>query len=124
MTTELGPACDLSPLPSGHWTVVNDGGGAIGRTACLGRWRRRRALGKLLSVLRLFKAAFTFNQPLEYILWKVERRSGLRALVFWLLTARVGLVGPGIATVTLYAVMLAGTALVVRHALTSTAVRP
>ncbi|MEQ8663490.1 MAG: hypothetical protein RLW62_21945 [Gammaproteobacteria bacterium] len=41
-------------------------------------------------------------------------------LVFWLLTPRVGLVGPGIATVTLYAVMLAGTALVVRHALTST----
>ena len=29
------------------------------------------------SVLRLFKAAFTFNEPLEYLLWKIERHSGL-----------------------------------------------
>jgi len=33
--------------------------------------------GKLLSVLRLFKAAFTFNEPLEYLLWKIERHTGL-----------------------------------------------
>jgi hypothetical protein len=37
----------------------------------------RRIQGKLLSALRLFKAAFTFNQPLEYLLWKIERHSGL-----------------------------------------------
>jgi hypothetical protein len=40
-------------------------------------WWIRRVQGKLLSVLRLFKAAFTFNQPLEYLLWKIERHSGL-----------------------------------------------
>jgi hypothetical protein len=40
-------------------------------------WRVRRMQGKLLSILRLLKAAFTFNEPLEYILWKIERHSGL-----------------------------------------------
>ena len=40
-------------------------------------WWLRRVQGKLLSVLRLFKAAFTFNEPLEYVLWKIERHSGL-----------------------------------------------
>ncbi len=40
-------------------------------------WWLRRVEGKLLSGLRLFKAAFTFNQPLEYLLWKIERHSGL-----------------------------------------------
>jgi len=40
-------------------------------------WWLRRAQGKLLSVLRLIKAAFTFNEPLEYLLWKIERHTGL-----------------------------------------------
>jgi len=40
-------------------------------------WWLRRVQGKLLSVLRLLKAAFTFNEPLEYLLWKIERHSGL-----------------------------------------------
>lgn len=40
-------------------------------------WWLRRVQGKLLSALRLVKAAFTFNEPLEYLLWKIERHSGL-----------------------------------------------
>jgi len=39
-------------------------------------WWLRRVQGKLLSVLRLLKAAFTFNDPLQYLLWKVERHTG------------------------------------------------
>ena len=42
------------------------------------RWRARRITGKVLSLARLFKAAFTFNDPLGYVLWKVERHSGIR----------------------------------------------
>lgn len=42
------------------------------------RWRRRRAWGKLLSVLRLLKAAGTFSNGVDYLLWKVERHSGVR----------------------------------------------
>ena len=40
-------------------------------------WWLRRVQGKLLSALRLVKAAFTFNEPLEYLLWKIERHSGI-----------------------------------------------
>jgi hypothetical protein len=40
-------------------------------------WWLRRIQGKFLSVLRLIKAAFTFNEPLEYLLWKIERHSGI-----------------------------------------------
>ena len=40
-------------------------------------WWVRRVQGKLLSMLRLFKAAFTFNDALQYLLWKVERHTGI-----------------------------------------------
>ena len=41
------------------------------------RWAGRRIVGKPLSVLRLFKAAFTFDGGLDYILWKIESHSGV-----------------------------------------------
>jgi hypothetical protein len=44
-------------------------------TAC--GWRVRRWQGALLSVLRLAKAALTFTDPLDYLLWKIERHSGV-----------------------------------------------
>jgi hypothetical protein len=39
-------------------------------------WALRRVEGKLLSVLRLQKALFTFEGGLDYIAWKLERHSG------------------------------------------------
>ncbi len=42
------------------------------------RWAGRRVLGKTLSVLRLIKSAFTFDGGVDYILWKIERHSGVR----------------------------------------------
>lgn len=42
------------------------------------RWRRRRWLGKALSVARLLKGVFTFDGGLDYILWKIARHSGVR----------------------------------------------
>lgn len=41
------------------------------------RWLLRRLLGKLLSVARLVKAAFTFQDGAQYLLWKIERHSGV-----------------------------------------------
>ncbi len=41
------------------------------------RWPVRRLWGKGLSVARLLKAAFTFNDGFEYLLWKIERHSGI-----------------------------------------------
>jgi hypothetical protein len=42
-----------------------------------GSWALRRVLGKLLSVARLVKAAFTFQDGAQYLLWKIERHSGV-----------------------------------------------
>jgi hypothetical protein len=41
-------------------------------------WRLRILQGKVLSVLRLAKATLTFTGGVDYILWKVERHSGVR----------------------------------------------
>ncbi|MDF1585868.1 hypothetical protein [Marinimicrococcus flavescens] len=48
------------------------------REACRARWRRRQRQGKLWSVARLVKAAFTFQGGADYLVWKVERHSGVR----------------------------------------------
>jgi hypothetical protein len=40
-------------------------------------WGARRLQGKVLSILRLFKGLFTFHGGVDYILWKIERHSGV-----------------------------------------------
>jgi len=42
------------------------------------RWWQRRMLGKLLSVLRLIKASFTFQDGAAYLVWKIRRHSGVQ----------------------------------------------
>lgn len=44
-------------------------------------WRIRIIQGKVLSILRLIKGFFTFKGGIDYILWKVERHSGVRVEV-------------------------------------------
>jgi hypothetical protein len=39
-------------------------------------WKRRQSTGKLWSVVRLVKAAFTFTGGADYMVWKIERHSG------------------------------------------------
>lgn len=46
------------------------------RAAARRRWAWRRHLGKALNLLRLAKAAFTFENGVDYILWKLERHAG------------------------------------------------
>ena len=41
-----------------------------------GGWRRRKIEGKVLSVLRLTKATFTFAGGADYIAWKINRHAG------------------------------------------------
>lgn len=47
-----------------------------------GRWRAawgvRWVAGKVLNVLRLIKAAFTFEDGAAYVAWKIERHTGIR----------------------------------------------
>ena len=40
-------------------------------------WWLRKAQGKVLSTLRILKAALTFDGALEYLLWKIKRHSGI-----------------------------------------------
>ncbi len=42
------------------------------------QWWRRRVVGRVVHVLRLCKAAYTFTDGLDYILWKIEQHSGAR----------------------------------------------
>jgi hypothetical protein len=46
----------------------------LGRIA----WTLRKIQGRALHVLRLVKGVFTFTGGLDYVLWKLERHSGVR----------------------------------------------
>jgi len=50
----------------------------IRRLAAHSAWMGRRLTGKLYNLARLFKAAGTFSNGIDYIVWKVERHSGVR----------------------------------------------
>jgi len=41
-------------------------------------WRLRRPQGKIINLLRIMKAAFTFDGGVDYVLWKIERHSGVK----------------------------------------------
>ncbi len=41
-------------------------------------WRVRRVQGKIINLLRIMKAAFTFDGGVDYVLWKIERHSGVK----------------------------------------------
>jgi hypothetical protein len=64
----LGTAC-LAELPAPDAR-------AVARAERLWAWRRVE--GKARSVLRLAKAAFTFEGGADYLAWKIERHSGER----------------------------------------------
>ncbi len=42
------------------------------------RWLLRRIVGKTFNVLRLIKASFTFAGGVDYVVWKIERHSGIK----------------------------------------------
>lgn len=48
------------------------------RRAILSRWMPRRRLGRPLNLLRVLRAATTFEGGARYLAWKVERHSGIR----------------------------------------------
>jgi hypothetical protein len=57
---------------------ASSAGDESARRRAAARWHRRRLAGKWLSVLRLMKGAFTFKDGASYLLWKIERHSGVR----------------------------------------------
>jgi hypothetical protein len=51
------------------------------RRRARGAWALRRIQGKVLSLLRLLKALFTFEGGLDYIAWKLTRHSGQEVVI-------------------------------------------
>jgi hypothetical protein len=39
-------------------------------------WARRRATGKLLTLVRLAKASATYASGIDYLVWKINRHAG------------------------------------------------
>lgn len=66
-------ATDESEEPARYHAAIPGHTRAVNRFA----WVLRRLVGKLLSLLRLIKAAFTFEGGVEYVLWKIHRHSGV-----------------------------------------------
>lgn len=65
----------LEVLKDGCYRIVDD---PDLRRRMLQRWRLRRWQGRVLSILRLAKAAFTFSGSIDYAAWKIERHTGVR----------------------------------------------
>ena len=77
LTMRAAPAIPwLRPESSGDRVLLthNEGRGRRARA----RWGLRRWQGRLLSVLRLVKAASTFENGLDYLAWKIHRHTGHR----------------------------------------------
>ncbi|MCC6709151.1 MAG: hypothetical protein IT492_16460 [Gammaproteobacteria bacterium] len=70
----LASEFNLTPVAPRRWRHTPS---ALAATRLDHEWKRRRRLGKFLSIARLLKAAFTFNDPLDYVVWKVARHSGV-----------------------------------------------
>lgn len=67
--------------PDSGAIVLDETAGASARRFARLAWLGRRIVGKLLNGLRILKAIFTFDGGLSYVLWKVERHSGVRLTV-------------------------------------------
>ena len=59
-------------------------------------WLRRQSAGKALNILRLLKAAFTFEGAGRYALWKIERHTGVHVEPTRWRTGHPVLAAPGV----------------------------
>lgn len=75
LSRALLPSLDGVVADAEAWRI--DLGHAARLRAALA-WRARRWWSRLLNVLRLFKAAGTFANGVDYLSWKLERHSGIR----------------------------------------------
>ena len=80
LTAQAAPVLTgkLEVLPEGNYRCLAD---AAEQHRSLRYWRLRRWQGRILSVLRLTKAAFTFRDCVNYAAWKIERHTGVRVEV-------------------------------------------
>ncbi len=75
LTSALADDGELVQETPGQYLKVSS---PIRRMLTRAEWQVRRVTGKLFNLARLFKAAGTFSNGIDYITWKVERHSGIR----------------------------------------------
>ncbi|MEZ5503529.1 MAG: hypothetical protein R3E50_13060 [Halioglobus sp.] len=73
--------CDFTLAEQGGAWRYRSGITVLRRRSSALAWAVRRLQGKLLSILRLVKALFTFEGGLDYIAWKLERHSGVEVRI-------------------------------------------
>jgi hypothetical protein len=88
VASRLGWQCDAS----GRYRNPSTAGE---RLASSGDWVVRMLQGKALSIARLLKASFTFDGGLPYLVWKIERHSGVKVEItpFMRRFPRLGAIG-------------------------------
>lgn len=82
--TRIGIECirlDVRPVEADRTTGYHAVIPLSTRTITGLAWRVRKVQGKALNILRLLKGLFTFQSGRDYILWKIERHSGIKAEV-------------------------------------------
>jgi len=60
-----------------EWSGVGPGT----RKAARRQWRQLSRRGKMLSILRLMKASFTFANGIDYLAWKINRHAGTEIIL-------------------------------------------
>ncbi len=79
--TRIGMGCvqlDVRPVEEGRTSRYHAAIPLSIRSIAGFAWRIRKVQGKILNILRLLKGMFTFQGGASYILWKIERHSGMR----------------------------------------------
>jgi len=78
LTVPALQAAGLCIVSTAHASEIRITTSAATRWRARVAWTARRWIGKPLTVARLIKGAFTFDGAVDYILWKIERHSGVR----------------------------------------------
>jgi len=81
LTACAAPALSPELQAAGGGRYNTSGVGTGQRRRARFRWRTRRWQGRVLSILRLAKAAFTFDRGADYLAWKIERHTGVAIAV-------------------------------------------
>lgn len=82
--TRIGMDCvqfNVRPVEEGETTSYYAAIPFFSRFIARMAWRIRKVQGKILNILRLLKGLLTFKSGKDYVLWKIERHSGVRVEV-------------------------------------------
>ncbi|HEU0197888.1 MAG TPA: hypothetical protein VFQ88_11850 [Nevskiaceae bacterium] len=80
LTSAAAAAAGLRTRATSQYELAARGLYPVRAVAC-GKWLLRRWQGRALSILRLIKNSYTFRGGVDYLVWKIERHTGVRVEV-------------------------------------------